>query len=97
LTLSGPGKTEEVTLAAYRKGRSDQELAFHLSRDLTRRYQGERGENAPPHVLFPQILRIVERYIAARRANDDCPISSRRRRPGKMRRRRGSTGARTSA
>ncbi len=64
LTLSGPGKTEEVTLAAYRKGRSDQELAFHLSRDLTRRYQSERGENAPPHVLFPQILRIVERYIA---------------------------------
>lgn len=54
----------EVTLDAYRKDRSVQELAFHLSRALTRRYQSEGGENAPPHVLFPQILRIVERYIA---------------------------------
>jgi type III restriction enzyme len=64
LTLSGPGKAETVTLDAYRKDRSVQELAFHLSRALTRRYQSEGGETAPPHVLFPQILRMAERYIA---------------------------------
>ncbi len=64
LTLSGPGKPETVTLDAYRRERSAQELAFHLSRALTRRVTAEGGESAPPHVLFPQILRIVERYIS---------------------------------
>ena len=31
---------------------------------MTRRYQSERGDGAANHVLFPQILRIVESYIA---------------------------------
>ena len=63
-TLSGPGRLETVTLAAFRAAHSVQELSFHLSRDLTRRYQSERGDGAGRHVLFPQILRIVETYIA---------------------------------
>jgi type III restriction enzyme len=63
-TLSGPGKLEQVTLNAFRSGRREQELAFHLSRDLTRRYQSDRKETAPNHVLFPQILQIAERYLA---------------------------------
>ena len=66
LTLSGPGKLQAVTLDAYRKNWSVQELAFHLGRDLTRRYQSADGVNGPAHVLFPQILRIVERYVAER-------------------------------
>jgi type III restriction enzyme len=63
-TISGPGQMEQVTLDAFRSGRREQELAFHLSRDLTRRYQSDRKDTAPSHVLFPQILKIVERYVA---------------------------------
>src|SRR3546814_714027 len=63
-TLSGPGKMETVTLDAFRAGRSVQELAFHLSRDLTRRYLSDREDGAPSHVLFPQILKIAGRYIS---------------------------------
>lgn len=63
-TLSGPGGLQTITLEAFRSGRSVQELAFHLSRDLTRRYLSERDDGAPSHVLFPQILKIAERYIA---------------------------------
>jgi type III restriction enzyme len=63
-TLSGPGRLETVTLDAFRAGRSVEELAFHLSRDLTRRYLSEKEGSAPSHVLFPQILKIASRYIA---------------------------------
>ena len=63
-TLTGPGRMEKLTLDAFRSGRSIQELAFHLSRDLTRQYQSTREGSAPSHVLFPQVLKIVERYIA---------------------------------
>jgi type III restriction enzyme len=41
-TLSGPGQLEQVTLNAFRAGRRVQELAFQLSRDLTRRYLSDR-------------------------------------------------------
>lgn len=63
-TLSGPGRLETITLEAFRAGRRVQELAFHLSRDLTRRYKSDREDVAPSHVLFPQVLKIVERFIA---------------------------------
>lgn len=62
-TISGPGRLETITLEAFRSGRRVQELAFHLSRDLTRRYKSDREDAAASHVLFPQILKIVERYI----------------------------------
>ena len=62
-TLSGPGELQTVTLDAFRSGRSVQELAFHLARDLTRRYVSNGTDGAPSHVLFPQILKIAERYI----------------------------------
>jgi type III restriction enzyme len=63
-TLSGPGKLEQLTLAAFRAGRREQELVFHLSRDLTRLFQSNRKDAAPNHILFPQILRIVQCYVA---------------------------------
>ena len=62
--LTGPGRLEHVSLADYRRENSIQALAFHLSRDLTRRFKTESEEVPPTHVLFPQILRIVERFIA---------------------------------
>ncbi len=62
-TLFSPGKLETLTLDAFRSSRSIQELAFHLSRDLTRKYKTDRSDTAPAHVLFPQILKLVEHYI----------------------------------
>jgi type III restriction enzyme len=53
-TLSGPGQIETVSLRAFRAQRRIQELAFHLARDLTRRYQSQRPGSAPVHALFPQ-------------------------------------------
>ena len=61
--LSGPGALQDVTLNPYRKGRRLQELSFQLARDLTRFYSEGGESEAPPHVLFPQVLRIVDRYL----------------------------------
>jgi len=62
-TLSGPGALEDVTLNPFRAGRRMQELVFQMARDLTRDYVGQPGCEVPPHVLFPQLARIVERYL----------------------------------
>ena len=62
-TLSGPGRIESLDLNPYRKGRRLQELAFELARDLTRDYLRQSGGYAPAHVLFPQVARIVGRYL----------------------------------
>jgi type III restriction enzyme len=80
-TLSGPGKIETVSLEAFRSQRRIQELAFHLARDLTRNYQDKRPGSAPVHALFPQVLKIVERYVAEKIIEDppaqriDCFLS----------------------
>ena len=61
--LTGPGKLENVDLNPYRQGRRFQELAFQLARDLTREYSSLPGCVVPVHVLFPQIVRIAEKYL----------------------------------
>jgi hypothetical protein len=63
-SLHGPGLSETVTLEPYRHGRRMQELAFQMARDLTRDYVALPSCEVPAHVLFPQILRIVQRYVA---------------------------------
>lgn len=62
-TLSGPGRLVSVDLNPYRSGRRLQELVFELARDLTRDYVAQASCQAPPHVLFPQIAKIAERYL----------------------------------
>jgi type III restriction enzyme len=62
-TLSGPGRIESLDLNPYRKGRRLQELAFELARDLTRDYLRQSDNHAPAHILFPQIAKIVSRYL----------------------------------
>jgi type III restriction enzyme len=64
LSLLGPGRAEDVTLAAWREGRRLQELEFDLARELTARYAASPGCDVPPHSLFPQVLRIVRRFLA---------------------------------
>src|SRR4029434_11335306 len=62
-SLTGPGKFESVSLNPYRAGRRVQELVFELARDLTRDYLKQPHCEAPAHVLFPQIVKIAERYV----------------------------------
>lgn len=62
-SLMGPGKLENVDLNPYRSGRRFQELVFELARDLTRDYAAQPSCEAPPHVLFPQLAQIAQRYL----------------------------------
>ena len=63
LTLSGPGRIDEVTLREFRQKRRVQELVFELAAALTRDYVGQGRCEVPPHVLFPQLASIVKRYV----------------------------------
>jgi type III restriction enzyme len=63
-SLLGPGKLERVDLNPFRQGRREQSLAFEMAADLTRTYVEGGASEAPAHVLFPQLARIVQRYIA---------------------------------
>ncbi len=62
-SLTGPGRLENVTLNPYRSGRRLQELIFDLAGALTRDYVAQRTCEVPAHVLFPQIVAIVDRYV----------------------------------
>jgi type III restriction enzyme len=62
-TLLGPGKLERLDLNPFRQGRRMQELVFEMAGDLTREYLNSATCEAPAHVLFPQICRIVQRYV----------------------------------
>lgn len=61
LSLVGPGRLDQVSLENYRKAQRVQKLAFDIATGLTRRYAGQAS--APAHVLFPQFLRIIQRYV----------------------------------
>jgi len=61
-SLLAPGRLEDVSLNQYRSGRRLQQLEFELARSLVSSYRTEGS--APNHVLFPQMLGIVRRYLA---------------------------------
>jgi len=62
-SLSGPGKLERVDLSPFRKERRMQELVFEMAKDLTREYTSQPYCEVTPHVLFPQLRVIVEKYL----------------------------------
>ncbi|MGH9362270.1 MAG: restriction endonuclease, partial [Thermoanaerobaculia bacterium] len=64
LSLSGPGKIDEVTLREFRQRRRLQELTFDLAQSLTRDYVAQAQCAVPAQRLFPQLLSIVKRYVA---------------------------------
>lgn len=57
------GRVREVTLEPYRAGRRLQELVFALARDLTKELVDRKAVAVPAGVLFPQLARIVRRYV----------------------------------
>ena len=65
-SLLGPGRLVRVDLSPFRQGRREQSLAFEMAADLTRSYVQGGAAEAPAHVLFPQLVEIVQRYIATR-------------------------------
>lgn len=62
-TLSGPGKLEDVSLNPFRRKRRKQELMFELATTLTREYVAYGEKQLSPHALFPQLVKIVGRYL----------------------------------
>lgn len=65
-TLNGPGALEKVGLASWRKDVRLQQHEFDLAGWLVRHYSEQPTCEAPPHVLFPQMLDIVQRFVRDR-------------------------------
>ena len=63
MSLAGPGRLDEVNLQRYRAKTRVQALVFDLARGLTKQYLAQPKCEVPAHVLFPQIVAIIERYI----------------------------------
>ena len=63
-TVNAPGGAHEADLEAFRAQHTAQRLAFQMAADLTRQYVSQPTCEAPAHVLFPQLLEIVQRYLA---------------------------------
>ena len=63
LSLTGPGRIDEVTLREYRATRRVQEIVFDLAKGMTKHYVAQPQCQAPAHVLFPQLVTIIERYL----------------------------------
>ena len=66
MTLTGPGRIDEVSLKTFRASHRLQEVVFDIARSLTRDYTQQSACTVPPHVLFPQLARIVTRYVDER-------------------------------
>ncbi|MBI5477987.1 MAG: DEAD/DEAH box helicase family protein [Deltaproteobacteria bacterium] len=62
-SLLGPGRLESITLNPFRTARRMQELVFDLAQTLTREVLAQGQCQVPPHALFPQLARIVTRYL----------------------------------
>jgi type III restriction enzyme len=63
LSLSGPGRASDVSLKEFRAGRRLQELVFDLAKSFTRDCLAQPKCTVPSHVLFPQLVQIVSRYL----------------------------------
>ena len=63
LSLTGPNKISRRSLDEYRAKHRLQEIVFDLASGLTKHYVKQPKCQAPAHVLFPQIVRIVDRYL----------------------------------
>lgn len=66
MSLSGPGRIDDVSLKEFRSRRRMQELVFELATVLARDYARQPTCQAPAHVLFPQLARLVSRYIESK-------------------------------
>jgi type III restriction enzyme len=63
LSLSGPGRASDVSLKEFREKRRLQELIFDLAKSFTKDCLAQPQSTVPSHVLFPQLVKIVTRYL----------------------------------
>jgi type III restriction enzyme len=63
LSLSGPGRLDQVGLDGFRRARRLQELVFDVAGHLTKLFREQRGCEVPAHSLFPQLASIVGRFV----------------------------------
>jgi type III restriction enzyme len=64
------GKAREMTLETFFATKRLQQLVFEASGTLTRDFIATGAAKAPAHVLFPQLQRIIARYVAEK-VNDE--------------------------
>jgi type III restriction enzyme len=62
-SLLGPGRLDEVTLKQARSHLRLQQVAFDVAAGLTKQYLSGGQCSVPAHRLFPQMAKIVARYI----------------------------------
>jgi type III restriction enzyme len=63
MSLAGPGRLDDVNLREYRAGIRVQQVVFELAAGLTKQYVTQPKCQAPAHVLFPQLVEIIQRYL----------------------------------
>lgn len=63
MSLAGPGPRDEVTLREYRAKTRVQAIVFDLARGLAKDYVSQPQCQVPTHVLFPQLVTMIDRYI----------------------------------
>ena len=74
-SLLGPGRLDTLNMNPFRQGRRFQQLVFDISSDITRSYCSGQNESIPAQVLFPQLLKIVDRYLKEKvKAIQPCDV-----------------------